>query len=136
MRAGTLALVALLGSAGGQPVARGEPAPFSSLRPAETLCGLTAASAGDFEAQVARLPGIEHAPDEGGYGVYFDNTNMRIWNFTTAQIPGHPAAICRTIVPKGSGSEIRTEISCGGDKADCAAIAESFDALHKRIFGQ
>ncbi|MEO5494202.1 MAG: hypothetical protein ABIR08_09260 [Sphingomonas sp.] len=138
---GGFAFAALIGIAGGAAAAAGgqsapTPPAASSLAGTEKLCGLTAASAGEFEPQVAKLPGIMRKSDQNGYRVYIEDAKRRIWDFTTSAIPGHPAAACISVVPDGRGSQIKVEIVCEGSQPDCDAIAASFKVLAARTGGR
>jgi len=104
------ALLAQLGA----PPAAAQPVPEGVHRPGigrPTLCGSTAGTVAALQTEIAgRLPPLT---GNDRYIAFEDAPNLRIWNFTTAVHPAHPAVACRTLVRRPDGGfEMGTEIYC------------------------
>lgn len=94
------------------------------------LCGTTAPDIPALEAALAaRLPSL---PGNERYVAYEDAPNLRIWTFTTAAHPAHPAVACRSVVEENGNVATRTEISCHSTRASCDALYREFDELNAR----
>jgi hypothetical protein len=91
------------------------------------LCGITAATIPALEAMIAvqfsPLPGDER------YISYEDPAHRRLWTFTTAAHPAHPAASCMTVVRRDGRIGVNREISCPSTRASCALLRREFEAL-------
>ena len=121
-----LALALLLG---GTP-SLAQPVPEGTHRGTDgppNLCGITAATVPALEAmmaaQFAPLPGNER------YVSYEDPAHRRIWTFTTAAHPAHPAASCMTVVRRDGWISVNREISCPSTRASCDLLHREFEAL-------
>lgn len=94
------------------------------------LCSTTAPDIPALEAALAaRLPPL---PGNERYVAYEDAPNMRIWTFTTAAHPAHPAVACRSVVEENGNVGTRTEIACHSTRANCDALYREFEELNAR----
>jgi hypothetical protein len=114
--------------------AAAEPVPDSihSLGgPDDKICGLRSGDIPALEAQLAR-----DLPREAGnerYRAYWDEAARRIWTFTTAVHPAHPAVACRTIGERDGAVYVDTEITCYSTRANCDALYREFEQLNAEM---
>jgi hypothetical protein len=126
-----LALLFLAGLAGGltaQPVPEGIRSP-SGGRP--SLCGMTAASISALEAELSRL--LPALPGNDRFGRYEDRPNRRIWTFTTAAHPAHPAVACGTVATRDGMVGLDMQIFCLSTRETCDALHREFEELNAQV---
>ncbi len=126
-----LALALLLTGAPAPAQAQPVPEGIHSLEEGPpNLCGTTAPDVPTLQAALAaRLPPL---PGNERYLAYEDAPNMRVWTFTTAAHPAHPAVACRSVGEENGRVGMRTEISCHSTRANCDALYREFEELNAR----
>ncbi|MEA3012688.1 MAG: hypothetical protein QOD42_1233 [Sphingomonadales bacterium] len=127
-------LAAMLAQIGAQP-ATAQPVPEGVHRPGTgrpTLCGSTARTVAALQAELAgRLPPLAGSDR---YIAFEDAPNLRIWTFTTAAHPAHPAVACRTLIQRSDGGfEVGTEIYCFSGRENCDGVYREFEELNAQV---
>lgn len=126
-----VAVAVLAGSAAAGPAAQPVPEGIHSPgaeRP--SLCDTVAATVPALEAELsARLSPL---PGNERFTAYADDANRRIWTFTTAAHPAHPAVACRAVRVQDGQVGLGTEIYCVSSRANCDALYREFEALNAR----
>jgi hypothetical protein len=95
------------------------------------LCGWsvrTPAEAFDRLAKQQKVREIERTPE---YLSFHDQGANRVWTFTVAGHPAHPAAICRYATSDEGGSTLQLNIDCGRPKPACDELAREFEELNR-----
>jgi hypothetical protein len=132
VRAGmAVALLAQLGA----PPAAAQPVPEGVHRPGTgqpTLCGSTAGTVAALQADIAgRLPPMA---GNARYIAFENAPALRIWTFTTAVHPAHPAVACRTLIRRPDGGfEVGTEIYCFSTRENCDGVYREFEELNAQF---
>lgn len=95
------------------------------------LCGMTAPTIAELHTRIAaRLPGL---PGNERFVAYEDARNMRVWTFTTAAHPAHPAVACRTVTEVNGQALLDLQIDCRSTRENCDALYREFEALSARM---
>jgi hypothetical protein len=97
------------------------------------LCGEEFASLEGLEATIKAKPGIEVLPSDATVVSYSDPATSFIWNFATDTNEAFPHVACRRLVEVDGAYRVVTEISCGAEKAACDRLAESYNALDRKM---
>ena len=71
--------------------------------------------------------------EQAGWTVIDDPETTRIWSFTPAGHPAHPAAIRRTIVQEGKDIFVRMGVLCQASKPACDKLVAEFEAMNKAM---
>jgi hypothetical protein len=102
-------------------------------RPAPTqvdgICGVSGSNSPDIRKAVLKSKDITFHENLGEYETFVDERNRRLWTFTRTSSKLPSSAICRTVVPKGSGSEVKMEIVCFGGNDECNALRDDWEAF-------
>jgi hypothetical protein len=112
-----------------QPAPPAVPAPPDGDRP--SLCGMTAANVSALEAELARtLP----APSrDARYVTYEDRANLRLWDFTAAAHPAHPAVACITVETRNGIVGVALAIHCAASREACDSMRGEFEQLAEEV---
>jgi hypothetical protein len=86
-----------------------------------------------LEATIKAKPGIEVLPSDATVVSYSDPATSFIWNFAADTNEAFPHVACRRLVEVDGAYRVVTEISCGAEKAACDRLAESYNALDRKM---
>ncbi len=90
--------------------------------PIKGICGVSGATTADIRQAVLKSKSVTFHENLGEYETFIDERKRRLWTFTRASSKLPSSSVCRTIVPKGSGSEVTMEIVCFGQNDECNAL--------------
>lgn len=90
------------------------------------LCGWTVRSPQEAFDRLAKQPNVRGIQRTSQYISYHDQVADRVWTFTVAGHPAHPAAICRYVTVDGGLSTLQMNIVCGGPKPICDELVREF----------
>jgi hypothetical protein len=122
--------MALQGAAAGQSVPQGI---HSDATGPTEMCGVTAATAPEFEEAITRDASFR---EEGGNDLYraFNNADRFIqWVFSTPKNPAHPLATCRRLVSKDGNIYAGREMRCDASREACDRAFLQFQALDEGL---
>ena len=94
------------------------------------ICGTKAGTVLALFDRMSKLPPL---PGNDRYVAFEDSRKRRVWTFTTAAHPAHPAVACRSVVEKDGSVLLGLEISCHSTREKCDALYREFEALNARI---
>ena len=128
-----LLALAMLGLPSVMPAAA-QPVPEGIHRPGQghpNLCDASAETVAALQAQLAaRLPGL--AGNER-FVAYEDPQHMRVWTFTTAAHPAHPAVACRTVTEVNGSVQLGLQLYCHSTRENCDSLYREFEELNERV---
>ena len=97
-----------------------------------SLCGITGADVPAIQAQFIALDGVTELTVQDAYRAFSQEEPFRVWSFTTAANPAHPAVVCRTVVEEQGQVMVQMEIACAASREACDDLFRQFEALNQR----
>jgi hypothetical protein len=95
----------------------------------ETICGVTGASAQDFENQVKASPGAKYNNETDRYVTYEGPMPMTLWAFAKPANFAYPLATCIQIYEKEGAVYAKRNMRCDATREQCDKAFVEFDAL-------
>ena len=100
-----------------------------SLITPQSICDVVGRDPADIRRAVVGTAGVRFHESIGEYDTFVDMSRRRLWTFTKPASPLPPTVVCRTVLERGSGSEVVMEIVCFGTAPQCDAMREEWGAF-------
>jgi hypothetical protein len=95
----------------------------------ETICGITASSARDFESQVRRSPAAKYNNETDQYLTYEGPMPLTLWAFAKQANFAYPVATCARIFEKGGAVLMERKMRCDASREQCDRAYREFEQL-------
>ena len=122
-------------------MAQSEPAPIvpegihSDANGPETICGITAASAQDFERQVKASRKAKYNNETDRYVTYDGPMPMTLWAFAKPTNFAYPVATCMRVYVEGGQTYTERKMRCDASRDECDRAFVEFQQLDNQVLG-
>ena len=99
----------------------------------ETICGVKASSAADFEAQVKSSPKAEYNNETDRYVTYEGPVPMTLWAFAKRTNFAYPLATCMRLYVKDGQTLAERKMRCDASRAECDRAFIEFQELDNQV---
>jgi hypothetical protein len=101
----------------------------------ETICGVTGASARDFESKVKSSPKAKYNNETDRYVTYEGPMPMTLWAFAKPSNFAYPVATCMRVYVEGGQTHTERTMRCDGSREACDRTFLEFRGLDKQVIG-
>ena len=98
----------------------------------ETICGVTAASAQDFEQKVKASPNAHYSTETDRFVVYEGPEKLTQWVFAKPANLAYPLATCRRVYVQDGATYMGRQMRCDATRDDCDRAFLEFKALDEQ----
>jgi hypothetical protein len=99
----------------------------------ETICGITAVSADDFERRVRASPSARLYMETDQFSVYEGPEEMSQWVFAKPAYFAYPLATCRRLYEKDGGIYMHRLMRCDDTRDDCDRAFLEFHGMDEQM---
>ena len=101
----------------------------------ETICGVTASSAADFETKVRASPSAEYNNETDRYVTFVGPMPRTLWAFAKRSNFAYPVATCMRVYVEDGQTYTEREMRCDDSREDCDRAFIEFQELDNRVLG-
>ena len=104
----------------------------SIAKGSEEICGVTAASAVDFENKVKAAPTARAFGETNEFTIYDGPAQMTQWVFAKPSYRAYPMATCRRVFVENGNTMMDRKMRCDDTREDCDAAFVQFNDLDQQ----